>query len=111
MTGANVAFNVKGAYQRNAVEIKLSTDGGELRVGMKKAIATTFDWTCFDNARLYYRKGIDTDGINSNVPSSVFNAQSVYDLNGREVNSKIKNQKSKLPKGIYIVDGKKKVLK
>ena len=109
VTGANVAFNIRGAYQPNSVETKLSTDGGELRVGMKKAIATTFDWTCFDNARLYYRKGIDADGINSNVPSSVFNAQSVYDLNGREVNSKIKNQKSKLPKGIYIVNGQKKV--
>ena len=104
VTGANVAFNVKGAYQRNAVEIKLSTDGGELRVGMRKTMATTYDWTCFDNARLYYRKGIDTDGINNNVPCSVMNAQSFYDLNGRKISAQSKNS-------IHIVNGKKIVVK
>lgn len=104
VTGANVAFNVKGAYQRNAVEIKLSTDGGELRVGMRKTMATTYDWTCFDNARLYYRKGIDTDGINNNVPCSVMNAQSFYDLNGRKISALSRNS-------IHIVNGKKIVVK
>lgn len=104
VTGANVAFNVKGAYQRNAVEIKLSTDGGELRVGMRKTMATTYDWTCFDNARLYYRKGIDTDGINNNVPCSVMNAQSFYDLNGRKISAQSRNS-------IHIVNGKKIVVK
>ena len=35
----------------------------------------------------------------------------IYDLSGRRVNSKFKLQNSKLPKGIYIVNGKKVAIK
>ncbi len=35
----------------------------------------------------------------------------VYDLSGRLINSKFKNQNSKLPSGIYIVNGQKVVIK
>jgi alpha-L-arabinofuranosidase len=100
---ANVALNIKGAYQANSVEIKLSTDGGELRVGMQKTLATTYDWTCFDNARLYYRKVVDTDGISGNVQCSMSDNQSAFDLSGRKVNSQSK-------KGIFVVN-RKKVMK
>jgi hypothetical protein len=107
VTGANVAFNIRGAYQQNSVEIKLSTDGGELRVGMKKTISTTYDWTCFDNARLYYRKGIDTDGIESykQIDSNKFdNIHKFYDLTGRQLPSQLKE-------GIYIQNGRKVAIK
>ena len=33
--------------------------------------------------------------------------EKVYDLSGRRVDSKFKNQNSKLGKGLYIVNGKK----
>ena len=107
VTGANVAFNIRGAYQQNSVEIKLSTDGGELRVGMKKTISTTYDWTCFDNAHLYYRKGIDTDGIESykQLDSNKFdNIHKSYDLTGRQFPSQLKE-------GIYIQNGRKVAIK
>ena len=84
VTQANVALNLKGAYQQNAVEIALDNDGGELRVGMKKTVATTNDWTCFDNARLYFRKKTDTDGIKSITPSTPIGNGTAYDLSGRK---------------------------
>ena len=84
VTQANVALNLKGAYQQNAVEIALDNDGGELRVGMKKTVATTNDWTCFDNARLYFRKKTDTDGIKSITPFTPLGNATVYDLSGRK---------------------------
>lgn len=107
VTQAHLAFNIKGAYQDNSVEIELKTDGGQLRVGMRKTLATTYDWTCFDNARLYYRKKIDTDGINSNVQYPMLNNQTFYDLSGR----KMLNGKSSRHNGVYIVNGKKAVIR
>lgn len=84
VTQANVAMNLKGAYQQNAVEIALDNDGRELRVGMKKTVATTNDWTCFDNARLYFRKKTDTDGIKSITPFTPLGNATAYDLSGRK---------------------------
>lgn len=102
VTQANIAFNMKGAYQCNAVEIKLPSDGGDLRVGMKKSIATTYDWTCFDNARLYYRKGVDPVGINNLGPNFNNNEDFIYDLSGRQM-------VDAPTKGVYLVNGKKTI--
>ena len=102
VTQAHIAFNMKGAYQCNAVEIKLPSDGGDLRVGMKKSIATTYDWTCFDNARLYYRKGVDPVGINKLSPSHINNEDVIYDLSGRQM-------VDAPTKGVYLINGKKTI--
>ncbi|MBO7067642.1 MAG: carbohydrate binding domain-containing protein [Bacteroidaceae bacterium] len=115
VTQANLSFNIKGAYQDNAVETKLTTEGGELRVGMKKTVATSYDWNCFDNARLYYRKDVDTDGIgevkNERVKSEKYD-NAVYDLTGRKIDSSLNTHHSLLKKkGIYIVNGEKVVVK
>ena len=97
VTGANQAFNIKGAYQDNAVEITLDTDGEQLKVGMQKSIATDRDWTCFDNARLYYRKE-DATKIVSPLGETEEGA-AIYNLAGQRIN--------KQQKGINIVKGKK----
>ena len=102
VTQANIAFNLKGAYQCNAVEIKVPSEGGDLRVGMKKSIATTYDWTCFDNARLYYRKGVDPVGINKLSPSHINNEDVIYDLSGRQM-------VDAPTKGVYLINGKKTI--
>ena len=106
VTGANVALNIKGAYKANAVEAKLTTEGGQLRVGMRKTVAVGSDWTCFDNARLYYRKGGAPVGIKDIVPSSTAKTPSIYNIQGQRLQT--------LPTGtpgIYIVNGKKAVVK
>lgn len=98
VTGANQAFNQKGAYQDNAVEIMLNTEGGQLTLGMKKTVFTDRDWTCFDNARLYYRKE-DPTGIGV-IQDSRFKIQNeIFNLAGQRLN--------KQQKGINIVKGKK----
>ena len=54
-----------------------------------------------------------TTGMINNIQNSKSKIQdnAIYDLSGRRVNSNIKNQNSKLPKGIYIIDGKKVIVK
>ena len=53
---------------------------------------------------LKYKYVSEANGI-STLKSDV--EPKVYDLSGRIVDSKIKNQKSKLGKGLYIINGKK----
>lgn len=113
MTGADVAFNTRGAYHANAVEAVLPKDGGTLRIGLRKTVGVGSDWTCFDNARLYYRRGDVVDGIESiapDTPRQVHSTSSAqgrqkdgarYDISGRKIAD------SSIPKGIYIVNGKK----
>ncbi|MBO4549354.1 MAG: hypothetical protein J5733_01370, partial [Bacteroidaceae bacterium] len=102
VTTANQAFNMKGAYKRNIVETTLNTEGGQLKVGMKKTVATSYDWTCFDNAHLYYCK-TDPTGLKEMDDERWTMDNSIYDLQGRKLSNR------KLPRGINIVN-KKKVL-
>ena len=99
VTQANLAFNIKGAYKDNAVETKLTTEGGELRVGMKKTVATSYDWNCFDNARLYYRKDVDPTGIRATNDAGRTEAETIYNTAGQRLH--------KLQHGVNIVNGRK----
>ncbi len=111
VTGANVAFNMKGAYKGNAVEIELKTEGGQLTVGMRKSQAITNDWTCFDNARLYYRKALDPDGIRKvegeeeRVNGKWSNGK-WYNLQGQQLKALNEGRP-----GLYIVNGRKAIIK
>ena len=102
VTQANQAFNIKGAYKQNAVEATLDTEGGQLQVGMQKTVSMDRDWTCFDNAHLYYRKE-DPTGIGKVQDSRFRSLNEVFDLQGRKLPN------GRLPRGINIVN-KKKVL-
>lgn len=50
LMGASTFFT-EGLYQHR-LQVKVSD--GTLRVGVKKDVASAFDWTCFDNFELYY---------------------------------------------------------
>ena len=101
VAAANVAFNIKQAYAANVVETTLGTQGGTLRVGLRKTVAQANDWTCFDNFRLYYRPA--PDGIEDVIaqPSATTATDALYDLQGRRIDP------AKATRGIYIRGGRK----
>jgi len=107
LAGADVAFNNRGAYHANAVEAVLPTNGGTLRVGLRKTVGVGSDWTCFDNARLYYRRGDVVDGINASSPTlKGERTGAVYDLSGRQIAPR-SSVNGSLRKGLYLVEGEK----
>ena len=60
----------------------------------------------------YYLEIEDPDGISpiGSDDSSFVESETVYDLNGRKMNKGSKNN-GELKKGIYIIDGKKVIIK
>lgn len=107
VTQANQAFNMKGAYHDNAVETMLGADGGQLVVGIRKTVGQAYDWTCFDNAHLYYRKedptGLDkgkwtTDNGEWQTADGK-GGKDIYNLSGQRTNAR--------QRGINIIGGKK----
>ncbi len=102
VTGADLAFNTQGAYLGNTVEATLSTQGGSLRVGIRKPAVFASDWTCFDNARLYYRPS-EVDAISAPRISPDAAQTAIYDLSGRRLTAPA----DALPQGVWIVNGKK----
>jgi hypothetical protein len=96
---ANQAF-LDGYYQQQ-MEFTLE-ETTDLRIGMRHFTPTVFDWACVDNFSLIYMKeditqvkGLEAD---KQQPSAV------YDISGRRVASPTK-------KGVYIVNGKKVLIK
>lgn len=65
VVGANLAFNVDGNYKGNSVTYLLATKG-TLRFGIKKTVSQDYDWTCFDNFKLYYQS-FET-ALNNSIP-------------------------------------------
>ena len=107
--GANIAFNIKKAYKENTVIATVENAGATLKVGLKKTVSVGNDWTCFDNARLYYKPFNDTpDAIEEETVEGMQHKQGVYDMTGRKVADNF--DPDNLPKGMYIVNGKKVIL-
>ena len=84
---------------------------GILKFGIKKSDAVFRDWTCFDSFRLfYYGKEFEDDtstGIGKTIDTDVFE---IYTLGGQKVRHQATSIKG-LPKGVYVVAGKKVVVK
>jgi len=104
MQAANAYFQ-KGFYE-NQVLTAVTTDGGSLKVGIKSTNMSSGYWVIFDNFRLYYYGSLSADEVTAikeigNRKSK--NENEVYDLQGRKV--------GKPSKGLYIVNGKKIVIK
>ncbi len=104
MTNAGDYF-ADGLYE-NTLDVYLE-EGQDLTIGLRLARnVVTYNWLVFDDFALFYLG----DG-EENMPEAVesvpeqadASAQSIYDLSGRKV--------SKAQKGIYIVNGKKVVIK
>ena len=103
VTTANQAFQAGYYQQQMEFTLEETTD---LRIGMRHFTPTVFDWACVDNFSLIYvmdnSTGIPTIGKGQST-------NAIYNLSGQMVNGKW--SKGKLPKGVYIVNGKKVIIK
>lgn len=117
-----VTDNWGGAYYfetglyKNVVENIVVADDGVLTVGFRKFNNNAAnEWVCVDNFRLTYYGPSDPSGIVSHTTDSLDPSApaKVYDLQGRRV-ATLRNADSMqylLKKGIYIVNGRKQVVK
>ena len=99
------AYFAKGYYE-NKVTNEVANDNGSLKVGIKCSGMNSSYWAIFDNFRLYFYGGKGTGEVTAiqtlhQSPSTLQPA--IYDLQGRKV--------KKPTKGLYIVDGKKVLIK
>ena len=69
----------------------------------------THQYVLYSSVNGYYNATDEEVGINK--PTLSEGEGAIYDLSGRKVNSNINIQNSKLPKGIYIVNGKRVMIK
>ena len=102
----------RGDYADNSVAVTV-TDG-TLRLGVRSTTSTGKDWTCFDHFRLTYLGDPTGTGIHTidNGQLTIDNETAVYDLSGRKVaNCQLSIVNCQLPKGIYIVNGRKVVIR
>ncbi|MBR4243754.1 MAG: hypothetical protein IKR98_07705 [Bacteroidaceae bacterium] len=91
-----------GAYT-NTVWVKVGEDG-VLTIGLRKNALIDGDWTPFNNWRLYYCGTTLPDAVKSiDAETATAAGKSIFNLAGQKV--------SKAQKGIYIVGGRKVVVK
>ena len=106
MDAAAAAFT-DGKYEHSLwVEV---TDG-TLRVGVKKDAESVRDWTIFDNFRVVYYGTQQPDAIEEATAIVTFQTNDVYDLSGRLVRRQAESLDGLKP-GVYIVNGKKYMVK
>lgn len=110
MQAASIYFG-KGLYE-NAVSDTLKRQAS-LKIGLKCTSSSSSYWTIFDNFRLYYH-GVpgDASGIRSlNAATATQQGrQGIYTLSGTLV-GRDASKLATLPKGLYVVDGKKVIVK
>ena len=101
------AYFKKGIYE-NRVVAAVTSDDGLLKVGVKSTSMPSNYWVIFDNFRLYYYGSKSVDEVTA-VPAvqhpELITTNSVYDLQGRKVSE------PGIRKGIYIVNGKKMIVR
>ena len=102
MEAASKYFNKK--LYDNEVAIT-TTERGDMKIGLKSESMPSNYWVIFDNFRLHAFGQIVTsvEGITINDNKG---EQKIFTLDGRRV-----SQKSSLKPGLYIVNGKKKIVK
>jgi hypothetical protein len=113
MTGAGKYF-AKGYYD-SSVDANLETAGASLRVGIKCTNAPTAYWTMFDHFQLHFFGGYTgADGIRETEQGKHDLEHAIYDLQGRRMNNfhyPSTTTRQPFQKGIYIVNGKKAIIK
>ena len=97
----------QGNYADNSVAVTVID--GTLRIGVRSTTSTGKDWTCFDHFRLTYLGAPSGTGIQSLTPTLSKGEETIYNLAGQMVKANSSN--SKLPRGVYIVNGRKVVVK
>ena len=101
---ANQAF--QAGYYQQMMEFTLE-ETTDLRIGMRHFTPTVFDWACVDNFSLIYMKD---DGTGIKNVSGKWQTDAVYDISGRRVANSMPSTPFALPKGVYIVNGKKIII-
>ena len=110
MQAASIYFS-KGLYE-NRVTTSVTTEGGQLKAGIRCSSMPGYYWCIFDNFRLCYygsHSPEEVDGIAT--PTLVRNAtmsHGIYSLDGRKLRD-TSDDPGTLPDGIYIIDGQKYV--
>jgi len=99
-TGTTASGDLPMGWKKVTVpEVKVNK-GDVLTISLK---ATGTSWWSADNFQLTLVEAADPTGIGSLTPP-LKNTGAIYDLSGRRINSQ-------LPKGVYIINGKKIVIK
>ena len=108
MQAASIYFD-KGYYD-NCITASVGTDGGYLKIGLRSSTMDHYYWCIFNNFRLYYygsHTAAEVDGIDTiTTDKPVDGKRNIYRIDGRKV-----ADGSRLLPGIYIIDGKKLVVK
>lgn len=76
MGHASTCFSA-GQYSTDMI---FTVDASTIKIGVKKTVAVTNDWTIFDNCRLtYYGEVVDLSIYEENLATAVANAEALYD--------------------------------
>lgn len=112
----SVAYYFRRGYYDNEVNTSVSRDGANLKIGIRCSSAGSKYWSIFDNFRLYYFGSMSLDEVNSIQPTSqdrlsVGANSPVYNLSGQKVATAGTLRTADLHKGIYILNGRKFVVR
>ena len=104
---AAAAYFKKGFYD-NSLTFNLESTAASLKVGLKTTSMPSNYWVIFDNFRLYFYGKTDPDNPTAimNVYNTSQPGHTVYTLDGRRVDAN-----AQLRPGIYVVDGRKMVIR
>ncbi len=113
MHGASCAFDA-GLYQNN-ITTTSQLANGSLKIGLRCTTSDSGYWTCFRNFHLYYYgklsadtvTGIDNTGTTDTAETRPQDVTRAYNLQGQQIGNSTQN----LPNGIYIIGGKKTVIR
>lgn len=106
LSSASTALNSDSLYEQSAELTTTATD--TLRVGIRKLTALTYDWTAFDNFRLYYLSvpsAIRSVGDDFSA-AATGSSSGIFTLTGIRLNTL-----EGAPAGLYIVNGQKVLIK
>ncbi len=105
---AAAKYFAQGLYD-SYVNAEQKTTGASFRVGIKCTKSSSWYWSFFDNFRLYFFGGnrdiVGIETLTSEEADKDKESMKVYDLSGRQLNTQ------HLKPGIYIIRGKKVVIK
>jgi len=99
-------YFAKGFYENS---LTLQSHTGQAKVGLKGGSTESYDWCIFGNFRILFYGSpslIDWTGVAAPTAAGV-TPTTVYSLDGR----RLQVAKESLKPGIYIIDGRKTVVK
>ena len=109
ITMASSAAHFAKGYYDNSLLFNLAA-ATNLQLGIRQSTSATYYWTIFDNFRLHYYGSMSIDSITDVEDMVVDDAEAcsaVYNMHGQKVGGSLDG----LPKGLYICNGKKIMVK